>query len=183
MFDPVSALVSGVVTGGLDLLGASQSADAQESAAQTTADANTAAAQLQYQEWLQQQANMQPWLTAGTSAINTLSSDLSSGGKLRVFPPFPLTPLRSRTTRTISLSSSNLLTQRTRKTRRRATTGREQRLRPSQPLAQGLRANMRTSITTKPSTRTTQTSTPSIPCPTTCSREWRERARRQPTAS
>ncbi len=88
MFDPVSALVSGVVTGGLDLLGASQSADAQESAAQTTADANTAAAQLQYQEWLQQQANMQPWLTAGTSAINTLSSDLSSGGKFSSIPSF-----------------------------------------------------------------------------------------------
>src|SRR5208283_615852 len=63
----VSAIVGGgLLGGGLGLFGASEQANAQESAAQTSADANTAAAQLQYQEWLQQQANMQPWLTAGT---------------------------------------------------------------------------------------------------------------------
>jgi hypothetical protein len=57
----------------LGLFGASESANAQTSAADTAAAANQSAAQLQYQEWLQQQQNMQPWLTSGQNALNVLN--------------------------------------------------------------------------------------------------------------
>ncbi len=73
-----------LVGAGLGYMGSSNSADAAQSAAQTSADANTAAAQLQYQEWLQQQANMQPWLTAGTGAVNALAAGVQGG---RYNPP------------------------------------------------------------------------------------------------
>ncbi len=66
------ALIGGAISGGLGLFGASESANAQESAASTAAAANQQAAQLQYQEWLQQQANMQPWLTSGQNALSEL---------------------------------------------------------------------------------------------------------------
>jgi hypothetical protein len=67
-----SAIIGGAISGGLGLLGSSESANAQESAASTAAAANQQAAQLQYQEWLQQQANMQPWLTSGRNALSEL---------------------------------------------------------------------------------------------------------------
>ena len=69
MFDPVSAAIGGVATLGGALLGA----NAQESAAQTAANANLQGQQLTYQEWLQQQQNMKPWLQAGTGAVNSLA--------------------------------------------------------------------------------------------------------------
>ena len=86
----LAPIIGGTIAGGLGLFGASESANAQQSAAQTTADANTAAAQLQYQEWLQQQANMQPWLTAGTGAVNALAADTRPGGRFSSIPAFLL---------------------------------------------------------------------------------------------
>lgn len=88
----IAPLIGGVVSGGLDLFGASQSADAQQSAAQTTADASNQAAQLQYQEWLQQQADMQPWVTAGAGAVNTLAAGLQPGGRFSSIPAFSFDP-------------------------------------------------------------------------------------------
>ena len=64
---------AGIVGAGASLFGASEQADAATSAAQTSADASNQASQLQYKEWQQQQANMQPWLTAGTAGVNALS--------------------------------------------------------------------------------------------------------------
>ena len=55
-------------------------AHAANKAAQTQADAATQAQQLQYQEFQQQQANLQPWLKAGTGALSQLSAGLQPGG-------------------------------------------------------------------------------------------------------
>jgi hypothetical protein len=67
------------VIGGASILGGAISAYGSESAANTAASADEQAAQLQYQEWQQQQANMQPWLTAGTAAENQLSTNVQAG--------------------------------------------------------------------------------------------------------
>jgi len=63
----------------LGFMGTEDQISAQQQAAQTTADANRAAANQQYQMFEEQQANMKPWVTAGTSAINALSALTSPG--------------------------------------------------------------------------------------------------------
>jgi len=88
-----SAIIGGsLLGGGLGLFGASEQANAQESAAQTAAAANQNASQLQYQEWLQQQANMQPWLAAGTGAVNQLAAGTQPGGQFTNIPAFSFDP-------------------------------------------------------------------------------------------
>ncbi len=78
--------------GGMSLFGSSQQANAQQSAADTAAAANNAAAQLQYQEWLTSQTNMQPWLTAGSGAVNTLAAGTQPGGRFSNIPAFSFDP-------------------------------------------------------------------------------------------
>jgi hypothetical protein len=67
------ALAVGVGSAAAGMYGASQQADAQKDAAETAAGANRAGQQITYNQWLQQQANQQPWLTAGTRGIDALS--------------------------------------------------------------------------------------------------------------
>lgn len=55
-------------------------AHAAGKAADTQAQAAEQASQLQHQEFLQQQANLQPWLKAGTGALSQLSAGLEPGG-------------------------------------------------------------------------------------------------------
>jgi len=62
-----------IIGAGAMLGGSLIGANAQESAAQTAANANLQGQQLTYQEWLQQQQNMKPWLQAGTGAVNSLA--------------------------------------------------------------------------------------------------------------
>jgi len=70
-----------IIGGGLGLLGGSLiGANAQESAAQTAANANLQGQQLTYQEWLQQQQNMKPWLQAGTAGVNALAYGMGLPG-------------------------------------------------------------------------------------------------------
>ena len=73
-YDPITALVGG----GLGLLGSVAggliSSSGQQSAAATEAAASNNATQVQWNEFLQQQANQQPWLQAGTAAENALAS-------------------------------------------------------------------------------------------------------------
>lgn len=72
-----TAIVGGAaITGGMGLAGSFIGADASQSAAETMADANLSGQQLQYQMWQQQQANMQPWLKAGTAGVNSLAYGL-----------------------------------------------------------------------------------------------------------
>ena len=66
------AVAGGIAAAG-SIGGSLLSGNAAESAANTAADAQTQASNLQYQEWQQQQAQMQPWLQAGTAGVNSLA--------------------------------------------------------------------------------------------------------------
>jgi hypothetical protein len=57
------------------ITGAKQ-ADANEYAADTAAEAQGKAGELAYTQWLQNQANQQPWLTAGNRGLNALQIGL-----------------------------------------------------------------------------------------------------------
>lgn len=70
------------VAGGLGLVGSYLSGSAQEDAASQYSDASAYANQLQYQMYQQNRADMMPWLTAGTGAVNQLSSLMQPGGQL-----------------------------------------------------------------------------------------------------
>jgi hypothetical protein len=63
------------------LAGAVISSNAAQSAAQTQADAAGAASQVQQTQFQQQQANLAPWVAAGTGALNTLQQGLAPGGE------------------------------------------------------------------------------------------------------
>ena len=75
-----TSIIGGSLLGGLGLAGSAMQANAASSAAGTIADADLAGEQLQYQEWLQQQANMQPWLQAGQTGVNALSYGMGLPG-------------------------------------------------------------------------------------------------------
>ena len=53
----------------------------------TEAAANTSASESQYQ-FDQQQANMKPWLTQGTAAVNQLGAGMQPGGQFATTPTF-----------------------------------------------------------------------------------------------
>lgn len=81
----VTAIVGGVIGAvgiGAGLYESSQSSSAQQSAADTQANAAMSAAQLQYKEFQQQQKNLQPWLKTGTAAVNQLGALMQPGGQL-----------------------------------------------------------------------------------------------------
>ncbi len=60
--------------------GSAMQANAATSAAGQVADADLAGQQLQYQMWQQQQADMQPWLQAGTAGVNALAYGMGLPG-------------------------------------------------------------------------------------------------------
>ena len=60
---------------------ASKQASATEAAAGQSAAASKYATDLQREMWQQQLKNQQPWLTAGTGAINQLAAGLAPGGQ------------------------------------------------------------------------------------------------------
>jgi len=68
-----TAVVAGAVIGGVATnMAAGEQADAAKSAANTQADANRYASDLQYKMWQEQQALQKPWLEAGQTALNKL---------------------------------------------------------------------------------------------------------------
>lgn len=67
-----AAVITAGVTG---LVGAGVSAYSANSAASTEANAADSAAQLQEQQYQQNTANQQPYMSAGTSALNTIGQD------------------------------------------------------------------------------------------------------------
>lgn len=82
------AVVAGsVVSAGASYLAGQDQADAANQAASTQADANRYAADIQYKMWKEQQELQKPWLKAGESALNKLSSGIESGtfGKVNPF--------------------------------------------------------------------------------------------------
>jgi hypothetical protein len=77
-----TAIIGGaVIGGGLNYLGSSNVADAQTSAADTQAAAANYAANLQNQQYQQSFNALAPWRTAGTAAVNQLSSGTQPGGQ------------------------------------------------------------------------------------------------------
>jgi uncharacterized protein YcbK (DUF882 family) len=66
-------VAAGGVAAAGGIAGSIISSNAAKDAAQTQADAANQASQLQYNEFQQQQANQQPWLNAGASALPQLS--------------------------------------------------------------------------------------------------------------
>lgn len=76
---------TGALIGGAILGGAYLSSNAASSAADTAAGASTQASQASIAEQRRQfdinQANQQPWLTAGTGAVNQLAAGLAPGGQ------------------------------------------------------------------------------------------------------
>jgi hypothetical protein len=75
-----TSVIGGSLLGGLGLAGSAMQANAASSAANTVANADLTGEQLQYQEWLQQQANMQPWLQTGTAGVNALAYGMGLPG-------------------------------------------------------------------------------------------------------
>jgi len=81
-------ITAGIAAVGGSLISGSMQADAATSAAQTQAQSAQAASQLQYQEFLTQQQNLQPWLQAGQGALSTLQAGLQPGGQFNT--PFSM---------------------------------------------------------------------------------------------
>lgn len=66
----MAGVITGAIIGGVSsIFGANEQANAAESAANTQADANRYAADIQYKMWQEQQALQKPWLTAGENAL------------------------------------------------------------------------------------------------------------------
>ena len=71
----IGAIIGGaVIGGGMSLAGASMQANAQENAASEQAQSAQSQLALQKQMWQQNQKNQQPFMTAGTNAMNILSN-------------------------------------------------------------------------------------------------------------
>jgi hypothetical protein len=70
--------IAGAATAAGGIASSAIGANAAESAAQTQANAEGKAISLQQQEWQQQQANEQPFLTQGSTAVNNLAKLLNS---------------------------------------------------------------------------------------------------------
>lgn len=81
-----------IAAGAISAVGAvasgSMQASAAQNAAQTQANSAAAADQIQQQEFNQQQANLAPWVQAGTQALGTLQQGVQPGGQFNT--PFTL---------------------------------------------------------------------------------------------
>jgi hypothetical protein len=86
----MSAIVAAAIGAGGAIGGSLIGAHGAQSAAKTQAQAADQASQLQYQEFLQQQANLQPWLKAGTGALQQLTAGTKPGGQFAqtTYPAF-----------------------------------------------------------------------------------------------
>ncbi len=89
-----AAIAAGVVVAGVagSVASSEISAGATQSAADKQAQAASSANNLQLYEFNQQQQNIQPWLSAGTGAINTLSAGVAPGGQFSTTPTFNFNP-------------------------------------------------------------------------------------------
>ena len=83
-----SLLGSGVSALG-NVIASNNAAAAQNKAAGTVAAAANNATAVQWNEFLQNQANLQPWLTAGQSALDVMTTGLQPGGKYASTPGLP----------------------------------------------------------------------------------------------
>jgi hypothetical protein len=88
------ALAAGLGAAG-SIGGAAIGAHGAQSAAETQAQAAQAATDLQRQEFQQQQANLAPWLKAGTGALSQLTAGTQPGGQFAqsTYPSFTPTGL------------------------------------------------------------------------------------------
>lgn len=79
----VAAAIGGAaVIGGItSYLGAQEQADAAKQAAQTQAESNAAARDLQYKMFQEQKELQKPWYDVGVSAVNRLQKGLAAGGE------------------------------------------------------------------------------------------------------
>ena len=79
----VAAAIGGAaVVGGItSYLGAQAQSDAAAQAAQTQADSNAAARDLQYRMFQEQKQLQKPWYDVGVSAVNRLNTGLAAGGE------------------------------------------------------------------------------------------------------
>ena len=77
-----TAVVAGAVIGGIATnMAAGEQADAARDAANTQADANRYAQDVQYRMFQEQTALQKPWLKAGENALTRLSTGLQPGGE------------------------------------------------------------------------------------------------------
>ena len=88
VFGASAAVIGGSIAAAGALGGAYIASQGAQSAANTQAGAANAASQLQYAEFQQQQQNLQPWLQAGGTALQTLEQGLQPGGQFN--KPFTL---------------------------------------------------------------------------------------------
>lgn len=72
-------IAAAAIAGGASLLGGVTSAIGSSTAAGEQASAANTAAQLQEQQFQQTQANQQPYMNAGTTALSTIGSDQANG--------------------------------------------------------------------------------------------------------
>ena len=79
----VAAAIGGAaVVGGItSYLGAQAQSDAAAQAAQTQADSNAAARDLQYRMFQEQKQLQKPWYDVGVNAVNRLNTGLAAGGE------------------------------------------------------------------------------------------------------
>ena len=83
------AVIGGAIIGGAaSIYGASTQASATRDAAGIQAQSASEANALQSRMFDVNQANQQPWLQAGTGAVNTLSAGLAPGGQFTTTPQF-----------------------------------------------------------------------------------------------
>ena len=75
---PVGGAIGGALGG---LIDGNPAADAAQAAANQTAAATAQSNALQREMWQAQQAQQQPWLQAGTGAVNRLAAGLAQGGE------------------------------------------------------------------------------------------------------
>lgn len=80
-------VVGGTLAAGATVYASGQASDAANNATAANSQSAANATQLQQIEFNQQQKNMQPWLTAGTGAINQLNTDMQPGGQFAQAPP------------------------------------------------------------------------------------------------
>ena len=82
------AVAIGVGTLAAGVIGSSMQADAASDAANAAAESGELSAYYQWKQYQQQRADQQPWLDAGTSAVNRIASGLESGGEFDTVPTF-----------------------------------------------------------------------------------------------
>lgn len=79
-------LASTVIGAGVGIYSSNNASDAADAATKANSQAAADATALQKYQFDTQQANMKPWLTAGTTAVNQLNTGLQSGGQFSTAP-------------------------------------------------------------------------------------------------